>query len=192
MNFNVGFDSGLGLSNYLDDSSTKVVDTFGKYIDPSSSRDSSLSFPNKMDSLQIDETMFDLLGYANCSIDSAINIGHDKYNYDIVLSGFQMVNKDKSRKDDVNINAIFVGNKAKSKITSTNMKKAAIVGKSLGDKLQVFIMFIKQITDKDSRAIHCISTCDEIVLLFVFYWTYLVFILILGMIKRVKGEMVKK
>lgn len=166
MNFNVGFDSGLGLSNYLDERFTMVVDTFGKYIDPSSSRDSSRSFPNKMDSLQIDETMFNLLGYANCSIDSAINIGHDKYKYDIVLSGHQMKNKDKSRKEDVNINNIFVGNKAKSKITVTNEKRAAIIGKSLGDKLQVFIMFIKQIYDKDNRAIHCISTCDEIVLLF--------------------------
>jgi len=172
LSFNVGFDSGLGLDNYLNDKSSKIVDTFGKYIDPSTARDASIEFPTKTKTLTIDESMFNLLGYDNCSINNATNYGRDKYDYSITLSNINITNEGKPRKQDENIKIYFPGNKEKAKINDPKEKKAAIIGKSLGDKMQVFIMFIKHILNNISKdvsqknTIHCISTCDEIVMLF--------------------------
>jgi hypothetical protein len=177
LKFDIGFDSGLGLDNYLDvDTPTKqvnVCETFGKYIDPSSFRDADISFPEQDSSIVIRQNAFNLLGYENCEITYAKRVGRDQYTYDIMIGGTKMSNSGvkktvvKERNYDVNINTIFVGNKAKKSIDAKEYKEkkiAAIVGKSLGDKLQVFCMFIKSKLN-DTR-ISSISTCDEIVLLF--------------------------
>ena len=167
MEFDVGFDSGLGLDNYLLDKQYKTVDTFGKYIDPSKGRDVNYAYPSKNTPLTITEEVFDTLGYENCSLDSAVNVGNDQYRYKMKLTNAIISYNGGKRNVDPNILTIFVGNKEKKKITDTNMKRAAIVGKSLGDKLQVFIMYIKKLTAQASKTkINCISTCDEIVTLF--------------------------
>jgi hypothetical protein len=173
LEFDIGFDSGLGIDNYLYATQVNVCETFGKYIDPSSFRDADISFPETDSSIVITQNAFNLLGYENCKINSATRVGRDQYKYDIMIGGTEMKNSGvkktdvKERKYDVNINTIFVGNKEKKGIDAkkdTAKKIAAVVGKSLGDKLQVFCMFIKSKLN-DTR-ISSISTCDEIVLLF--------------------------
>ena len=164
LEFDIGFDSGLGLDNYLDAKQVNVCETFGKYIDPSSFRDANTSFPEQKSSIEITQNAFNLLGYENCKITSATRVSRDQYTYDIMIGGKSMVNLRSNRKADNNIETIFVGNKAKKSITDITDRIAAVVGKSLGDKLQVFCMFIKSKLN-DTR-INSISTCDEIVLLF--------------------------
>jgi hypothetical protein len=166
--FDVGFDAGLGLDNFLQTTQYKVFESFGKYIDPSTTRDASSVFPSS--ELSIAGNALQKIGYENCIIDFAKYIKHDMYDYNIYLSNFNIRNKNKDRKQDPNISTIFVGNKAKKSIiqnsnTNINQKRAMVYGKSMGDKLQVFLMFIKHQYEKSSR-ITVISTCDEIVLLF--------------------------
>ena len=166
--FDIGFDSGLGLENYLHKEQFKICETFGKYIDPTTFRDANTCFPEQGSRIVITPTTFNLLGYENCAVDFATRVGQDKYTYDIVIGGKRMVNNTIiPKKSDANIKTIFVGNTAKKGIANTDTlnKIAAVVGKSLGDKLQVFILFIKSKLESSSR-ITSISTCDEIVLLF--------------------------
>ena len=169
LNFNIGFDAGLGLDNYLENNQYDITENFGKYIDPSTFRFSNNAFPSQGKSLAISREVFNILGYSNSFINNATCIGKDKYNYDITLTGYGMKNNDKDRKQDTNISSLFVGNKNKKSIISSQVnpdfKRASIIGKSLGDKLQVFLMFLKKILEKNDT-IKCISTCDEIVLLF--------------------------
>ena len=164
LSFDIGFDSGLGLDNFLIDTNYKVIDTFGKYIDPSTTRHSDEKYPQN--TLIITENIFNVFGYDNCHINEAIYMSKDKYNYNIKISGTEMTNFNTPRNNDQNINTYFVGNKEKNKEKNlTDKKRAMVVGKSLGDKLQVLIMFIKKIQEKESRII-ALSTCDEIVTLF--------------------------
>lgn len=165
MKFDVGFDAGLGLENYLEDAQQSIIDTFGKYIDPSTTRNANSSFPKKNTPLVITENAFKQIGYENCFLSSASNVGKDQYNYTLNLSGSVLINADKPRKQDENINTILVGNAKKKSITDRQQKIAAVIGKGLGDKLQVFIMHIKSVFEPSDR-ISCISTCDEIVLMF--------------------------
>ena len=166
LTFDIGFDSGLGLNNFLMTPQYKIIDTFGKYIDPSSARDSNGTFPEKK-ILVITKNAFNMLGYDNCSIDSAIQKGKDQYDYTFNLEGSALSNNGKSRQQDSNIKIYFPGNKVKNSVNATtDVKKARIVGKSLGDKLQVFIMYVKKIEEQTQTKINVISTCDEIVLLF--------------------------
>jgi hypothetical protein len=76
-----------------------------------------------------------------------------------------MNQKNASRRSaDEFIKTVFVGNNAKKGLSGA-IKHASIIGKGLGDKLQVFIMYVKSLVDLNGR-VTCISTCDEIVLLF--------------------------
>jgi hypothetical protein len=184
MAFDIGFDSGLGLDNFLFDKQYDIVDTFGKYIDPSSFRDSNKHFPNG--TLEITPDMFQRLGYENCALPNAKYMGKDKYDYQIILAEKELSNKTNGRSQDENIQTIFVGNKVKKGINDTLTKKAAIIGKSLGDKLQVFLMFIKKVCENETSKINCISTCDEIVLLFCIILDLPCFYTSIGIEKKIK------
>ena len=168
LSFDIGYDVGLGLENYLISNQYKIIDTFGKYIDPSliGRGDSSGTFPEKK-ILVITENAFNMLGYDNCSIESAVQKGKNQYDYEFILAGVRLSNKGKSYNQDSNIRTYFAGNKVKNNVNGpTNLKKSRIVGKSLGDKLQVFIMFIKKIEQKNQTKINAISTNDETVFMF--------------------------
>ena len=168
LSFDIGYDVGLGLENYLMSNQYKIIDTFGKYIDPSliGRGDSSGTFPEKK-ILVITENAFNMLGYDNCSIESAVQKGKNQYDYEFILAGVRLSNKGKSYNQDSNIRTYFAGNKVKNNVNGpTNLKKSRIVGKSLGDKLQVFIMFIKKIEQKNQTKINAISTNDETVFMF--------------------------
>ena len=168
LSFDIGYDVGLGLENYLMPNQYKIIETFGKYIDPSliGRRDSNGTFPEKK-ILVITENAFNMLGYDNCSIESAVQKGKNQYDYEFILAGVRLSNKGKSYNQDSNIRTYFAGNKVKNNVNGpTNLKKSRIVGKSLGDKLQVFIMFIKKIEQKNQTKINAISTNDETVFMF--------------------------
>jgi len=164
LQFRCTFDSGLGLQNFLPDG-FKKVESFGKYIDPSSSRDSDSFFPDKGILLTISQSAFQELGYANCSLTNAKAIDKDTYTYSMILGGLQL---NTTTADDQYKETIFVGNAKKKGIADKLQKRAAVLGKSLGDKLMTFLTYVEYMLNKElgGTDVICISTCDEIVLLF--------------------------
>ncbi|NBU99437.1 MAG: hypothetical protein EBS19_14720, partial [Spirochaetia bacterium] len=170
LRFRCTFDSGLGLQNFLPDGNFRKVESFGKYIDPSSSRESDEFFPLIREPLTISEAAFQELGYNNCSLTGATAFGPDKYIYSMKLGGFQLIHNgggaDKYKNPNGN-DGIFVGNAKKKGISAVERgrKIAAILGKSLGDKLMTFLTYVDYVLNQGTEII-CISTCDEIVLLF--------------------------
>jgi hypothetical protein len=162
----IGFDSGLGIKHYLQEKDYSIVTTFGKYIDPSTKRDYNEYFPKG--SLSISQNMLENIGYTNCAIIQSKNIGVDNYQYQMKIGSVDLANT-ASRNSDNNIKTIFVGNQKKKGVIDnpkikTDVKRAMVVGKGMGDKLQVFILFIKKLLEK--RKVVSISTCDGIVFLF--------------------------
>ena len=149
-----------GYLGFLRNNNVIIIQTFGKYIDPSSSRASHESFPEKNNAITIDTETFKLLGYDCCSIIKAICRGPDKYEYEFIIDGVPLNNnKSTDRKNDDNIKEVFVGNAKKN----TN-DIVSVLGKNMGDKLQVFIQFINYTLNKDSGN-YCVATCDGVVLL---------------------------
>jgi len=167
--FHIGYDAGLGLENFLEIMMYEIFTNFGKHIDPFIIKPTRV-FPSRGENIKITENTFIQIGYDNCSLD-ATAISVDKFKYNIMLSGIRLKQDEGTSKDeDENIKTYFIGNSQKntfikSASKDTNTKKAMIVGKSWGDKLQTFIMWIKHLTDTSSE-ITVMSTCDEIVMLF--------------------------
>jgi hypothetical protein len=162
-NYIVAYDCGyLGFLRRLN---YEIVQTFGKYIDPSSSRANDISFPNDDSALTIDRISLEFLGYTNSQLNSATSKGKDIYNYDIVIATNNLVNtvdkKNNNRNTDVHMENVFVGNAKKNTNDITS-----VLGKSMGDKLQVYIQFINyKINKTRNYKQYTVATCDEVVLL---------------------------
>lgn len=177
------FDSGLGLDAWL--TFYKIFTSFGKYIDPSTGRNSDYVFPIIGKFLAIDTNVFTQLGYGlYCNLTYAICHAHhgETYTYDMTVNSYLPVgpttyrpmpmpitiakmNRD-TRDDDPNKNSVFPGNAAKKSFTGDD-KFVGVVMKGLGDKLQVFLAFVlKNVMPESNRSVVCVATCDEIVLLF--------------------------
>ncbi len=160
--YNIAYD--CGYLGFLKGNWYKITETFGKYIDPSSSRGADRCFPSGNQNLVLGTDVFKLLGYNGCAIQSAKNVGRDKYEYNIQIAGEPLTNESpvKDRKNDVNINNVFVGNTKKDTSNLTN-----VLGKSLGDKLQVFLQKINfEVNKQNSGDVFCVTTCDDVVLTF--------------------------
>jgi len=168
--FDVEYDSGLGLKNYLRENRCNVLGTFGKYIDPSSKIALDNSFLETNKNLIITEKMFNQIGYENTYITSCASFNVNDYNYNITISDTPIANEKIKRDNDKNLENLFAGNKEKNKVIKSsgnaNLKKALVVAKGLGDKLQVFITYIYSLIEPNNNKIKCVSTCDEIVFLF--------------------------
>ena len=170
-NFRIGYDAGLGLDTLFPgvDYRSILIETFGKYIDPSTGgRDARETFPTRGTTLALTANLFAKFGYsgaAACRL-QATNTGPDKYNYQMLLVSLPNIsNIDKPRVDDANIPTFFSGNAGKSKLLKesgqADKKKQVIVGKGLGDKLQVIILWIRSRMQGNTG----IATCDEVVAL---------------------------
>ncbi len=171
--FRIGYDAGLGLDTLFPNDYTKIlIETFGKYIDPSTGgRDAKDSFPTRGITLDLTANLFAKFGYlgaAMCRL-QATNAGQDQYDYEMLLANKQIsANTGTDRAKDRNITTYFGGNAEKSKLlkqssTDAVLKKQVIVGKGLGDKLQVIILWIRsKITEGGNTGI---ATCDEVVAL---------------------------
>ena len=171
------FDSGLGLDAWL--TRHKTFTSFGKYIDPSTSRSSDYVFPIIKNTLSISTDVFTQLGYGPyCNLTSATcnNLADEKYIYDMQVNSYlnrtpvvvriQKTDQSQVRDDDPNKDMVFPGNKVKKSFTG-DKKFVAVVMKGLGDKLQVFLAFVlKSVIGASNRSVVCVATCDEIVLLF--------------------------
>ena len=169
--FHIGYDAGLGLDTLFPgiDYRTILIETFGKYIDPSTGgRDAGGVFPPNRTELLLTEALFAKFGYlgnAACSL-SATNIRRDQYDYEMFLANKPIPkNTETNRADDRNIKPYFGGNAEKSvvlqKSGQEDLKKQVIVGKGLGDKLQVIILWIRSRLQGNTG----IATCDEVVAL---------------------------
>ena len=172
--FRIGYDAGLGLDTLFPSPTydyTKIlIETFGKYIDPSTGgRDANMPFPNKGTKLVLNGGLFNAFGYlgaAMCRL-QATNTGQDQYKYQMFLANKQIPeNTGINRAGDANIRNFFGGNAEKSRLLnnspSADLKKQVIVGKGLGDKLQVIILWIRsQLLEGNTG----IATCDEVVAL---------------------------
>ena len=167
--FDIGYDAGLGPENFLHANMYKLFTNFGKHIDPFTITPTQV-FPSQGNNIEITGNTFNKIGYDNCYV-NATATSLDKFEYDILLSGISLRQDKGTMKDkDENIKTYFIGNSQKntfikSASKATDIKKAMIVGKSWGDKLQTFIMWIKHKTDGTGR-ITVMSSCDEIVMLF--------------------------
>jgi hypothetical protein len=173
------FDSGLGLNAWLNDKKTKIFTSFGKYIDPSTSRGSDYVFPQIGRTLSISKDAFTQLGYGPyCNLTSAIchDLKSEKYTYDMTVNSHLppapsrpvpiiKIDPGQVRDADPNKDSVFPGNKVK-KSFSGDQKFVSVVMKGLGDKLQVFLAFILKNVIGESNNVVCVATCDEIVLLF--------------------------
>ena len=171
--FRIGYDAGLGLDTLFPsptyDYTIILIETFGKYIDPSTGgRDARDSFPTRGITLDLSANLFAKFGYlgaAMCRL-RATNTRQDQYNYEMILAGGPKIsNSGKDRANDRNITTYFGGNAEKSKLLkespSADLKKQVIVGKGLGDKLQVIILWIRSRLQGNTG----IATCDEVVAL---------------------------
>jgi hypothetical protein len=139
-----------------------IVHSFGKYIDPSSSRLSDINFPKKKQMLRIDRGTFELLGYNFCELTHATCQESDKYFYDFDINKTKLVNTSNDRKQDVHMTTRFVGNAKKN-----TDDIVSVLGKNMGDKLQVFIQFINYKINKELTGSQiCVATCDEVVMMF--------------------------
>ena len=108
---------------------------------------------------------FGYLGAAMCRL-QATNTGQDQYKYQMFLANKQIPeNTGINRAGDANIRNFFGGNAEKSvvlqKSGQEDLKKQVIVGKGLGDKLQVIILWISSRLQGNTG----IATCDEVVAL---------------------------
>jgi len=156
--YRVAYD--CGYLGFLREKNRMIIQSFGKYIDPSSSRSSGASFPEKTHAITIDKETFKLMGYDRCSIIKAVCRGQDKYDYEFIIDGINHKNTGADRTNDINIKNVFVGN-AKKNVNDI----VSVLGKNMGDKLQVFIQFINYKINK-GLAQFCVATCDEVVLSF--------------------------
>lgn len=167
--FDIGYDAGLGPENFLDTKMYKLFTNFGKHVDSFIITPTQV-FPSQGNNIEITGNTFNQIGYDNCEV-NATATSLDKFTYKITLSGLVLEQYNGTAKDkDNNIQDYFIGNSKKntfikSASKDTKTKKAMVVGKSWGDKLQTFIMWIKHKTDGTGR-ITVMSTCDEIVMLF--------------------------
>lgn len=152
--FDIEFD--CGSFSHIDMLTCIFTGNWGKYIDPSKCRIATECFPPKGIKLSISKEVFELYGFKECYITHATNIGHDKYAYDVVISGNRLNNNSRSeRKYDENIKKIFVGNSKKD--VSDHV---CVVAKALGDKLQGEIHKIKSVMQQNSGRVFCMITCD--------------------------------
>ncbi len=177
--FRIGYDAGLGLDTLFPSPTydyTKIlIETFGKYIDPSTGgRDAKTSFPPNPIPLILTQDLFNAFGYSGntaCNLPKATNMGSDRYDYEIKLVDMRqnITNNGKiGRVNDGNITKFFGGNAEKSKLLNNGsgnslLKQQVIVGKGLGDKLQVIILWIRSKITKSGNT--GIATCDEVVAL---------------------------
>ena len=168
--FRRGYDAGLGLDTLFPGVNYQsiLIETFGKYIDPSTGyRNAVNQFPAREKPLILTKPLFAAFGYsgyAACELE-ATNVGVDRYRYDMTLAG-RKIPINNGTNADTNIRKYFGGNVEKSvllkKSGQEDLKKQVIVGKGLGDKLQVIILWIKSQLQGGNTGI---ATCDDVVAL---------------------------
>jgi hypothetical protein len=169
--YQVVFDAATSLEQFFVNPSLdlKKFESIGKYLDPSTTRDSDFIFPDKGQPLIINPGVFVNLGYTNECILSAVANAKDNYKYDMTIYGEQFVKNDAAPKNaDTIRNEICGGNNVKKDLLksgiSTQRKRTIVVAKGWGDKLQVFIAFIYKLTGKAPSGVTvAVATCDEIV-----------------------------
>ena len=174
VDFDIGYDAGLGPENFLTSQQFEIFTNFGKHVDPFIILPTKV-FPSQGNNIEITENTFKQIGYDNCKVNATATTLY-KFTYNILLSGTLLEQDNGTIKDeDKNIQTYFIGNSQKNtfiknaskKKDDIDKKKAMIVGKSWGDKLQTFIMWIKKhLTDDTSNRITVMCTGDEIVMLF--------------------------
>jgi len=169
--YEVAFDAATSLEQFFVNPSLdlKKFESIGKYLDPSTTRDSDFIFPNKGIPLIINPGVFVNLGYTNECLLSAVANAKDNYKYDMTIYGEKFVKNDAApKKEDTIRKEICGGNNVKKDLLksgiSTQRKRTIVVAKGWGDKLQVFIAFIYKLTGKAPFGVTvAVATCDEIV-----------------------------
>jgi len=141
-------------------------------FDAHSSSESNEAFPKKDYTLEMDESVFEYFLPRKCVLNTTTGQGSTKYtsNSSFTVNGVDMIgNKE-------NIKKYFAGNtekKAQFKNTEnqTDIEENArlVIGKYIGDFLQIFIHFIKSKT-VEQQTCKVISTCDMIVFLRAYFF----------------------
>jgi len=175
-NYKIAFDAGTSVQQFFINT-PQIFESFGKYIDPSPSRNSNIQFPTQTNRISITDNAFKAIGYNSNYLGqqyvtklAATTKGHDKYDYDMTIYGTQITNNNNTRENDTSISTYFSGNEQKKQKLkqgsglSTKDKVAIIIGKGLGDKLQSFIAHINKLINPVPSV--AVATNDDVVFLF--------------------------
>jgi hypothetical protein len=168
--YEIAFDAATGIQQFfVPGVQIRVFESIGKYLDPSSTRDSDFIFPAAGNKIEISADVFRRLGYdGDCKL-SAIANSKDNYKYDLKIYGqdFKKDNNKARNADSIRLEICGGNAQKKQKLTqgiTTAMKIAIIIAKGWGDKLQVFLAFIYKLTNEAPPGITvAVATCDEIV-----------------------------
>jgi hypothetical protein len=168
--YEIAFDAATGIQQFfVPGVQIRVFESIGKYLDPSSTRDSDFIFPAAGNKIEISADVFRRLGYdGDCKL-SAIANSKDNYKYDLKIYGqdFKKDNNKARNADSIRLEICGGNAQKKQKLTqgiTTAMKIAIIIAKGWGDKLQVFLAFIYKLTDEAPPGVTvAVATCDEIV-----------------------------
>ena len=159
------YDVGLDPETYIV-KPFEILNTFGKYMDPSKAGDSSTKYwPPKDKTLVFDASFMELFGFPNSSISATKIQGNKKWNYDLSAGGVP-VNWNGASQADPN-SSLFAGNAAKNRLlgdgtTNSDRKRALLMLKEWGDKFQVLTAFVWSSLNKDTYAV---VTNDKVVAL---------------------------
>jgi hypothetical protein len=180
---NIFYDVGLAPESYIV-KPFDIINTFGKYMDPSKAGDSSTKYwPPKDKTLVFDASFMDLFGFQNSSISATKKQENKKWNYNLKADGLDY--SWDGMMTDPNSN-LFAGNASKNTILKQSgqreLKKSLLMLKEWGDKFQVLTAFVWSSLNKDTYAV---VTNDKVVALLC---TILKLNCIQYVEKQVKGE----
>ena len=133
-------------------------------FDPhSGSSDGKNPFPKQRDGLIMNESVFSYFGLPRqCRLETTTGLGggSTKYtsNSSFTVNGVDLIK---------NIKKYFAGNKQKKEQFKDDVEENArlVIGKYIGDFLQILIHFIKSLVENVGQTCKVISTCDMIVFL---------------------------
>jgi hypothetical protein len=180
---NIFYDVGLAPESYIV-KPFDIINTFGKYMDPSKAGDSSTKYwPPKDKTLVFDASFMELFGFQNSSISATKKQENKKWNYNLKADGLDY--SWDGMMTDPNSN-LFAGNASKNTILKQSgqreLKKSLLMLKEWGDKFQVLTAFVWSSLNKDTYAV---VTNDKVVALLC---TILKLNCIQYVEKQVKGE----
>jgi len=164
------YDCGLDpnhIMNVKTDASIKYEKTgniSSDLFDPhSGSSDGKNPFPKQRDGLIMNESVFSYFGLPRqCRLETTTGLGggSTKYtsNSSFTVNGVNLIQ---------NIKKYFAGNKQKKEQFKDDVEENArlVIGKYIGDFLQILIHFIKSLVENVGQTCKVISTCDMIVFL---------------------------
>lgn len=158
---NIFRDCGIGADVFIADG-FELYSNFATYIDPATRSTPTTVWPVTGQSIEFTNNAMTIFGFDNSSIKS-ITKNKESFDYNIKTNGIEFSYKGTGTDNNLNY---FAGNTNKNKIlkessASINQKKALISLKEWGDKMQVVMLLIWKLVNKNQP--YTMITCDKVV-----------------------------